>query len=31
MSKTAREAAEFINELALEKQQENSKGHEMEV
>jgi len=27
----AREAAEFINELALEKQQENSKENEMEV
>lgn len=27
----AREAAEFINELVLEKQQENSKTHEMEV
>jgi len=27
----AREASEYINELVLEKQQENSKGHEMEV
>jgi len=27
----AREAAEFINELALEKQQDNSKGNEMEM